>query len=285
MKKLIALLTVAFLFTMCNINKKADLELQVKNDSLERLVNDKDSAIYAIIGTFNEIEENLQAIKDKENIIASTATNVEDQRTREQKINEDINLIYDLMQENREKVAQLRYQLKKANIKNSDLQNTIANLQTKLAEKNAEILELRKNLMNMNLKIDELTYSLDTMVMDIEVKSSIIKEQDISLNKAYYLFGSQKELKQMEVLNKKGGFIGIGAGKNINQNFNKEYFTEIDIRVENVFEFDHAKKIKIITTHPSNSYTIYGEKPIDSLVINNTEEFWSVSKYLLIVLN
>ena len=51
--------------------------------------------------------------------------------------------------------------------------------------------------MNMNLKIDELTYSLDTMVMDIEVKSAIINEQDISLNKAYYLFGSQKELKQM----------------------------------------------------------------------------------------
>ncbi len=285
MKKLIAAVLVAFMFSMCTMNKKAELELTTKNDSLERLVNEKDSAIYAVIGTFNDIENNLQAIKDKEHIIASTASDVEDQRTREQKINEDINMIYDLMKENREKVSQLRYQLKKAHIKNKDLQNTIVNLQTKLAEKNAEILELRKNLLDMNLKIDELTYSLDTLTFDNEVKSAIIKAQDESLNTAYFLFGSQKELKQMEVLDKKGGFIGIGSGKSINQNFNKEYFTEIDIRNKTVFEFDQAKKIRIITTHPSNSYTIYGEKPVDSLVVNNVQDFWSVSKYLLIVLN
>ena len=79
MKKIITVLFIAFLFSMCTMNQKAESELQVKNDSLERLINKKDSAIYAVIGTFNEIEDNLQAIKAKEHIISSTVANVEDQ--------------------------------------------------------------------------------------------------------------------------------------------------------------------------------------------------------------
>ncbi len=283
MKNLFIVLATGILFTMC-AGPSSDSELQVKNDSLERLVIEKDSAIYIVLGTFNEIENNLETIKEKEKIISATVQNVENQRTREEKINEDINLIYELMQKNQEKVVQLQQQLKRANIKNNELQKTINNLQAKLAEKNAEILELRKNLLDMNLKIDELTYTLDTMAFNIEVKSAIIKAQDESLHTGYYLFGTEKELKDMKVLDKKGGFIGIGAAKNLNEDFNKDYFTEIDIRVENVFEFDSAKKLKVITTHPTDSYKIYGEKPVDSLVISNTQEFWSVSKYLLIII-
>jgi hypothetical protein len=45
------------------------------------------------------------------------------------------------------------------------------------------------------------------------------------------------------------------------------------------------KKVDIITTHPSQSYKIYGEKSVDSLVIINAKEFWSASKYLVIVID
>jgi len=284
MKKIIFAFVGICFFTMCTTNQSADSELQYKNDSLERLINKKDSAIYSVIGTFTEIENNLVTIKEKEKIISSTAANVEDQRTREEKINEDINLIYELMQENKEKVLQLQEQLKSAHIKSNDLQRTINNLQMKLAEKNAEILELRRNLLDMNFKIDELTYTLDTLTFDNTVKAIIIKAQEESLNTGYFLFASEKELKDMEILDKKGGFIGIGSGKNLNANFDKKYFNEIDTRVYTSFEFDEAKKITIVTTHPTNSYTVYGEKPVDSLVINNAEEFWSVSKYLLVII-
>jgi len=285
MKKIIPLILLSVLFTKCNTNQKADIGLQVKNDSLERIINEKDSALYAVIGTFTEIENNLETIKSKERIISSTVQNVENKQNREVKINEDINLIYGLMLENKEKVNQLQEQLKRAHIKNNDLQKTISRLQSKLAEKNAEIIELRRNLLDMNFKIDELTYSLDTLSFNNQVKTAIIEAQEQSLNTGYFLFASAKELKDMEILDKKGGFIGIGAGKSINANFDKSYFNEIDIRIYKSFEFDEAKKIKIISTHPSNSYTIYGEKPVDSLVINDIDEFWSISKYLLIEIN
>jgi len=285
MKKLIFLLFVPLLFIQCNENKKIAAEAQIANDSLQRLVVEKDAAIYAVLGAFDDIENNLATIKEKEKIITATVKDFEDKRTREEKINEDINTIYELMQENKDKVNQLQKQLKKANIKNSELQNTINNLLAKLEEKNGEIIELRKNLLEMNLVIDELTYTLDTLRLDNEAKTTLISNQDKSLNNGYYLFGTEKELKEMKVLNTKGGFIGIGSGKKLDASFNKDYFKEIDIRKESTFKFDQAKKIKIVTTHPTNSYTIYGEKPIDSLVINNAQEFWSVSKYLLIIVD
>jgi len=41
----------------------------------------------------------------------------------------------------------------------------------------------------------------------------------------------------------------------------------------------------MLTTHPSNSYKLIGEKLIEKLEITNTKEFWSASKYLVIILD
>ena len=44
-----------------------------------------------------------------------------------------------------------------------------------------------------------------------------------------------------------------------------------------------AKKAKIITTHPSSSYKLVGEKTVEKIEILNSEDFWSSSKYLVII--
>lgn len=283
MKNLGIVSIVSLLFAMCTGNQKVE-EAKMYSDSLQRVVLQKDSAIYAVMGTFLEIEKNLDNIKAKENLITLTVKDVEDQRSREEKINDDINAIYDLMQKNKDKVAKLEKQLKNAHIKNKELEKTIQALQDKLAEKNAEIIQLRQQLLEMNLKIDELTYSLDTLKFDNQVKTEIIKAQDESLNTAYYIIATEKELKEKQVLDKKGGVIGIGGGKNLNKDFDKKLFNTIDIRNKTTFEIN-SKKMRIITTHPTSSYQVYGEKPVDSLVVKDPMEFWSVSKYLVIVLN
>ncbi|MBI9065872.1 MAG: hypothetical protein JEZ09_01190 [Salinivirgaceae bacterium] len=283
MKNLIFIFT-ALLFTMCNIAPTKNSELQIKNDSLERLMIKKDSAIYSVIGTFNAIENNLETIKSKEKIISLTLSSVENQKTREERINSDINLIYELMLENKEKVAKLEQQLKQAYITNNDLRKTIQNLQAKLAEKNAEIIQLRQHLLDQNLQIDELNYALDTLSFDNKVKTAIIEAQEESLNTAYYIIGSEKELKEMAILDKKGLFIGIGSGKILNEDFDKKLFTAIDIQETKEFSIN-AKKIRVISKHPSNSYEIIGEKPAEGITIKNQDDFWSISKYLVVVVD
>jgi hypothetical protein len=45
-----------------------------------------------------------------------------------------------------------------------------------------------------------------------------------------------------------------------------------------------SKDAKIITSHPSDSYTLNKEKDkVVSLQITNAEKFWSASKYLVVV--
>lgn len=280
MRKLIIFL-VPVLFTMCinpNVNKN---QIQLRSDSLQRLVNQKDSALYAFMGTINDIENNLQEIKAKENIITLNATEAGANQNQAVQINEDINFIYDLMLENKNRINELENQLKQAGVNKKELQRTIKNLQIKLQQKDAEILQLREELRTMNIKVDEMAYKIDTLQFDNQVKQAIIDAQDTQLNTAYYLFGSAKELKTAGVIDKKGSFIG---NKKLNSNFDKTLFTQIDIR-ENI-EFNiNTQKIKILTNHPASSYQTIGEKPIEKLEINNPDEFWSVSKYLVIILD
>ena len=265
-------------------------ELMTSNDSLQRIVVQKDSAIYAIMGTFSSIEDNLQAIKDKENIIALTATGAETRQTREERINEDIQLIYNMLQQNREQVNNLQAKLKKANVKNSELQQMIASLESRIQEKDAEILQLTEELQASNLKIEGLSalagslqHRLDSLRNEDDLKNATIEGQDEALNTAYYIIGSEKELKELGVLDKKGNFA-VGS-KKARKDFDNSVFTRIDIREQTSFNLNGAKKAKVVTAHPLDSYTIYGQKPVDSLVVNNYYKFWNSSKYLVIVVN
>ena len=67
------------------------------------------------------------------------------------------------------------------------------------------------------------------------------------------------------------------------EDFNKTYFTKVDISTTNTISLA-AKKAKVITTHPSGSYKIEGaDGKAEKLTIINAEDFWSASKYLVIV--
>ena len=65
-------------------------------------------------------------------------------------------------------------------------------------------------------------------------------------------------------------------------NFNKSYFTKIDIRVQKEIKL-YSKSAKILTMHPSSSYTLQQDANKQYVLrISNPQLFWSTSKYLVI---
>ena len=67
-----------------------------------------------------------------------------------------------------------------------------------------------------------------------------------------------------------------------NKDFNKDYFTRIDLRVTKTIKL-YSKSAKLMTNHPEGSYSL--EKDAQGqyvLRITNPQNFWSVSKYLVI---
>lgn len=292
------LIPAMLLTASCNKMKEENERLKAKNDSLLALGFQKDTTVMEFVRAFNEIQSNLDSIKLKENIISqNTSGGTEVQTSAREQITGDINAIYLMLQKNRELVTSLKAKLKKsesglagANIKIAELEKMIDNLTKSIEAKDAEIAELKNELGKMNIKVQDLgnqVTSLTTNVEDLseqnKAKQATIEAKTAELNTAYYVIGTTKELKEKKVIDKSGGFIGIGRAKNITEDFDKTYFTKVDITTLTevpVFK----KKATLLSNHPAGSYKFEGQdKKVDKLVILNYTEFWSRSKYLVIV--
>ena len=257
-------------------NRAADLANQ--NTELQEGLSEKDNQIETYIQSLNEIHDNLAVIKEKQKIVTSNFnmgngemnTNIKDM------IVNDIGMINSLLEENKQKMAALNSRLKKSNLKIAELEKMIENMAAQLQEKDAEIVSLQTQLANANEQLKVLFEEYNNRLEEIGTQTD-------KLNTAYYCFGTAKELIAQGVLTKEGGFIGIGKSQKLAADFNKEYFTKIDITTLKNIDLK-SKKAKLVTTHASDSYKIDGDKEsVDKLVITNPEKFWASSKYLVIV--
>jgi hypothetical protein len=255
-------------------NPVADSLMSV-NGQLSGKLNEKEEALQEFIASFNEIQENLNTIKEKEKIVTD-ATTKGDVKNRQTQIREDIQAIYDLMEKNKSRISALSQKLKASNLKISGMQKMIENLQNSLNLKDEEINDLKNKIEGLNIELS----NLNTNYKSIEQESAMKTE---ALNTAYYAIGTLKELKEKQVIAKEGGFIGLGKTTKVMSDFNREYFTKVNIEQTTSISIG-AKKAKILSSHPNSSYKLVGEKPIEKLEISNPKEFWSTSKYLVILI-
>jgi DNA repair exonuclease SbcCD ATPase subunit len=256
------------------VNREAD-SLKNVNDKLSGTLNDKEVVIQEFVESFNEIQENLNSIKEKEKIVTHNAAKG-DVKNKNNQIKEDIQAIYDLMNKNKTRIASLSEKLKNSNLKISGLEKMIENLQNSINLKDEEIAELRTKIEGLNI---ELT-NLNTNYKAVEAESA---QKTDALNTAYYAIGTSKELKEKKIIAKEGGFIGIGKSTKLSEDFNRDYFTKINTEQTTTINLG-AKKVKLVTNHPHNSYRLVGEKPVEKLEITSVKDFWSSSKYLVIVI-
>ncbi len=197
-------------------------------------------------------------------------------KTKEEQIVADIQDIYDMMNKNKQRLASMKKKLNESNKKNEELEKFIARLTTEIEEKDAQINDLKSQLEKLNVEMA----TLNTNYVEVTQESAVKTEK---LNTAFYAFGTAKELIKNGVLTKEGGFIGLGKIQKMKDDFNKNYFTKVDASTTNEIILG-AKKAKLVTTHPSGSYKIVGtDGKAEKLVITNVDDFWSASKYLVIV--
>lgn len=253
-------------------NPLAD-SLSSVNGELSGKLNEKEAALQEFISSFNEIQDNLNAIKEKEKIVGKASASG-DVKSKEDQIKEDIQAIYDLMNKNKSRIGSLTKKLKDSNLKLQGLEKMIENLQLSINQKDAEIGDLKSKIEGLNIELANLNTNYQAIEEESAGKTEVI-------NTAYYAIGTSKELKEKNVISKEGGFIGIGKTTKVKDDFNKDYFTKINIETTTSINIG-AKKAKILSSHPSSSYKLIGEKPVEKLEITNPQEFWSNSKYLVI---
>ena len=282
MKKLLFLAIGLTLITFmgCKEDRKvADVAGFSQNDSLQKIIAQKDNEINDIMETFNQIEAGFKEINEAENRVSLMKDG--EGANRRQQLVENVQFISATMKENRTLIEKLRRQLRESSVKSDNLKKTIENLVAELEEKDNQLQQLRAELDAKNIHIAELDQTISGLndnVTNLQTESSqnsaTIQAQDKQLNTAWFVFGTKKELKEQRI---------IDGDRVLESNFNKSYFTKIDIRVEKEIKL-YSKYAKILTMHPSDSYTL--EKDANKqyvLRITNPQIFWSTSKYLVIL--
>jgi hypothetical protein len=248
-------------------------QLAEDNDRTRAEVAAKDSMINDLFGTVNRISENLRIIRTKQGQLGeaeggSEGTNVEE------RIMGDIESIDGLLAENRALIERLRKQSKGSANSLAELQRTVDDLDRSVTEKDEEIAVVKEQLASSNS-------SLATLIEMYRDKSQLADLQRNELNTAYYAVGTAKELRENGVLTKEGGVVGIGGVDKLNtSDLAKGYFTRIDITSAGTIPVA-AKKAKLATAHPEGSYRF--EDGASKLVITDPNAFWSISKYLVVV--
>lgn len=278
MKKLLFFAACMTALAACTGNKVSDASGATMSDSLQRIVEQKENEINDIMGTLNDINDGLREISEAEGRV--TLARSGEGADNKQKLREDVKFIQERMNQNRELLDKLRQQLRESSFKGDQLKRTVENLTKQLEEKDIELQKMREELDKKDIHISELDETVSNLNTNVEnlrtendQKTSTINNQDRQLNTAWFVFGTKKELKEQGI---------IDGSRVLRGNFNKSYFTKIDIRVQKEIKL-YSKRAEMRTSHPASSYILDKDaKGQFILRITDPQTFWSTSKYLVI---
>ncbi len=289
MKKLIIMLAAVMALTVTSCDTKKEKQEQTNTadatiDSLKRVIAQTQNESNDLMGTIEQIQEGFRQINEAEGRISSE--NNQGEGSDRQAILENMAFIQSRMQQNRELIANLREQLRTSNRNNAQMKGTleemVANFEKQLNDKSRQIDSLRNELQQRDVRIAEQDRQISALNENVtnlssanEQKTQAMAAQEQELNTAYYVFGTKKELREQNILKRNDVLKS--------DDFNKDYFTKIDIRVTKVIKL-YSKKAELKTSHPAGSYTLDKDAQGQyTLRITNPQSFWSVSRYLVIV--
>ncbi len=283
------LLAVAALFTSCKSVEESDQyrELKSRLDSLNRANKQLQANYNETLDMLNEIESGFNEISVAESkLIALNLENQGDTVSRKDIMLNQVDKIKDRIAEQQKKIDNLQSQLSKSNARNKTLTATIERMQKELDDKTAVIEDLQRTVSDQQARISVLDSTVTSLEKDVaglqEQNASQrehIKSQDTDLNAVHYICGTEGELTEWGLFEKKGLF---DSGRLMDLSNTNADFKTFDRRRVTVIP-TNGKRIKLLTNHPEGSYTIEPQADgTESILINDIENFWSISRYLVV---
>lgn len=280
---LIIIVPITVLFFGCGNNNRERLANQL--DSLNKVTGERDSMINDFLVSFNEIENSLDSITQRQNIIMDDVkSRTELKNTTRERINDNISEINKLMEKNRKWIESLTKNLRNTSSKYLELEKTLILMRDQLSRKDAELTSMNERLSLMSDSIIVLRTSVDTLTRVGLAQAQTISDQTKAIHTAYYIVGEKNELQDKKIIDSQGGILGMGKIQKIAGNVNDKNFTKIDYSVTTIIPIS-SKRPKLLTSHPNDSYVMdkNGEGIITDLRITYPEKFWSVSKYMVVI--
>ena len=277
-----SLLTAMFAFVACGGDNEEEQQNNVQNkqiDSLKSVIAEQELAIAerdSLMVMLNEVDSTFAQLESE--YVALQKVNHKNPEANTRRLTDRVNSL-------RDAIKQLNGRISNLDNQNKDLQAYITRLEERSAAQEAQIAELITELENNKMVIKGLNKNVDELTASNQEKDQLISKQISDANRAWFIVGTYDELKEAGIVNKSGGFIGIGRKQGVVANMNTDQFTEID-RTKVTTITINLKKPVLITQHPEGSYEFVADeenkKVTAYLRILNPGQFWHYSPYLVI---
>lgn len=274
-----ALYIVSFIaliaFTACGEAGKAEVEnLKSANTALQEELESRNRSVQSLLSGLEAVQVDLRDISIREGLLeGKTVSEAELARSPQEQIIEDIGLVDGLIQKNRDRIEALELTVKRSDGKLYEFARIVANLKLDILDKEKDLMTFKENLIAM-----EENYA--ALLDDYQAQTLLAGMQDVALHRAYFAYGSKSELVEGDVVQKTGGVLGIGKTWELKDDFNKDYFTEVDIRSVDRIPLS-TEKVEMLSQHPEDAYELIVEdKLVKELRITDADRFWSGSRYL-----
>jgi DNA repair exonuclease SbcCD ATPase subunit len=281
MKNLIIIVVVALSLNACS-NKEAEEKIKLLEKEKAELLTqseEKEKFVAEVIASLSEIQTSVNAIGDNQNRISIITNDVEKQgiegaKEKKNQIISDLTVIDKKLAENKKAISSLSKKVKDYKGKVEGLEKLVSNLQQTVEIKEREITTLKQEVARLNIEVASL--------------QTTVEEKDKALKTAYYIVGTDEELDQKGIYKNKGGFVGIGRTAVLSDNLDLTQFKKID--VESTRDIQIQKKsdgteVKVLTTHPKESYELLSVGKTATIRIKDPQKFWEKSKALVVMLD
>ncbi len=264
---------------------KKEPEPETSSIVAETMLRDSLEDVY--METLWEIDRNMQVVQEKHgNILLNSDGKNEAEVNVKERILKNISTINSLMDENKQKLAEIQDNIKKYKLENGKLKRLAGDAEERIRLQEEQLASLKTQLAN---KEYDMT-GLQTKMTEVEMRNQMLNElavkYDKELNTAYFAHGEYKELKNNGVIETRSGLFGVVGKPVVNENAPENLFTKIDIREVTTIPVD-SKKAELVTEHPETSYELKKDAngKIEYLLIKDPNEFWRMSNYLVMVVN
>lgn len=269
----------------CNVNNEKEQQslAEVTKQELATALNERDQ----LLSLVKEVSAGLNEIKQLENIMTIAANKQYENPGQKNRILADIACLKKKIQQRKTHLDDLESKLQKSTINGKELQETIKALRTQIDSQMEEIESLRQQLTAANEHIGALNNavdSLNTTVSTVTGERYAAQEASVKLenklNACFYVIATKSELKKHNII--ESSFLR--KTKLMKGDFDKDFFVISDKRTLTTLPLN-ATKVKVLSSHPENSYELIEENGQKTLKINNPDKFWSLSNYLVIQKN
>lgn len=283
MKKIVILGIGASMFFLgsCVESSQKYKSLQARLDSLSTVHIMQNSEMESMLADLNDISAGMQSLRDAERLLTMETIN---ENKANSKSKQQLNQLKKDVQAITEAIASYKEQISKLEGKNksqsAEFKRLIAGLNAELDQRTQKLNEITKQLAVKTEEVANLTENVEALDKANKSQQMTINEQDMAIHQGHYLIGNRKELKEAEVISRQGIF----CPPIVSSQAQKADFTDLDIREMKVIPLN-SKKAKLLSVHPADSYTLEtGEDGNMTLKINDENNFWKQTKYLVVMI-